>query len=94
VLSYLCAGRPLLAALPPDNLAAKVVEASGAGLMVEPDDGHGLVEAARRLLQDSDLRERLGTAGRAYAEKTFDISTVGDRFEEVIASVVPASSRS
>jgi glycosyltransferase involved in cell wall biosynthesis len=93
VLSYLCAGRPLLAALPRDNLAAKVVEASGAGLMVEPDDAGGLVAGARRLLEDPDLRERLGAAGRAYAERTFDISSVGDRFEEVIASVVPASSR-
>ncbi|MBA3717025.1 MAG: glycosyltransferase family 4 protein, partial [Actinobacteria bacterium] len=94
VLSYLCAGRPLLAALPSDNLAAKVVESSGAGVLVEPDDAEGLVEGARRLLGDADLRARLGAAGRAYAEKTFDIAAIGDRFEEVISSVVPGSSRS
>jgi len=94
VLSYLCAGRPLLAALPSDNLAAKVVESSGAGVLVEPDDAEGLVESARRLLGDPDLRARLGAAGRGYAERTFDIAAIGDRFEEVIASVVPASSRS
>ncbi len=52
VLSYLCAGRPLLAALPHDNLAARVIESSGAGLRVEPDDDAGLVEGARRLLAD------------------------------------------
>jgi putative colanic acid biosynthesis glycosyltransferase WcaI len=94
VLSYLCAGRPLLAALPSDNLAAKVVEASGAGLLVEPDDAEGLVDGGRRLLGDPQLRERLGAAGRAYAERTFDIGAIADRFEGVIASVVPASSRS
>jgi colanic acid biosynthesis glycosyl transferase WcaI len=94
VLSYLCAGRPLLAALPQDNLAARVVERSGAGVLVEPDDAEGFVAGARRLLADAALRQRLGQAGRDYAERTFDIAAVGDRFEEVIASVVPASSRS
>ena len=91
VLSYLCAGRPLLAALPPDNLAAKVVESTGAGVLVEPDDAEGLIAGARRLLEDDALRAQLGANGRAYAERTFDIAAIGDRFEEVLVSV---SSRS
>ena len=33
VLSYLCAGRALLAAVPSDNLAAEVVRSSGGGLL-------------------------------------------------------------
>jgi colanic acid biosynthesis glycosyl transferase WcaI len=90
VLSYLCAGRPLLASLPADNLAAKVVESSGGGLLVEPDDAGGLVEGARRLLGDAELRERLGSAGRAYAERTFDIRAIANRFEEVLSSAVSA----
>jgi colanic acid biosynthesis glycosyl transferase WcaI len=94
VLSYLCAGRPLLAALPAENLAAKVVAASGAGVVVEPDDAAGLVEGARRLLEDAELRASLGSSAREYAERTFDITTIGDRFEEVITSAVSRSSRS
>ena len=94
VLSYLCAERPLLAALPASNLAATVVESSRAGIVVEPDDADRLVEAARTLLSDAELRSRLGRAGREYAERTFDIRRIADRFEEVIASVAPSSSRS
>jgi glycosyltransferase involved in cell wall biosynthesis len=90
VLSYLCAGRPLLASLPADNLAARVVESSGGGLLVEPDDAGGLVEGARRLLADDELRARLGAAGRAYAERTFDIGAIADRFEKVLESAVSA----
>jgi glycosyltransferase involved in cell wall biosynthesis len=90
VLSYLCAGRPLLASVPADNLAARVVESSGGGLLVEPDDAGGLVEGARQLLADDELRARLGTDGRAYAERTFDIGRIADRFEDVLASVVSA----
>jgi putative colanic acid biosynthesis glycosyltransferase WcaI len=87
VLSYLCAGRPLLAALPHDNLAARIIETSGAGMRVDPDDAESLVEGARRLLEDAVLRERLGAAGRAYAERTFDIEAIADRFESVLESV-------
>jgi putative colanic acid biosynthesis glycosyltransferase WcaI len=87
VLSYLCARRPLLAALPPDNLAARVIHESSAGIVVEPDDAEGLEEGARRLLSDPGLRERLGAEGRSYAERTFDIRTIGDRFEVILESV-------
>ena len=83
VLSYLCAGRPLLAAVPAENLAAAVVRASGAGVVVDPDDEDGVVAAARRLV-DGDDRVALGRAARTYAERTFDIAAVGGRFEEVL----------
>jgi putative colanic acid biosynthesis glycosyltransferase WcaI len=87
VLSYLCAARPLLAALPPENLAATVVAASGAGVLVAPDDADGLIDGARMLLADAELRRRLGAAAREYAESAFDIGSIGDRFERVLLSV-------
>jgi len=90
VLSYLCAERPLLAALPSDNLAAEVVESSGGGIVVAPDDLDGLVDGARRLLDDAALRHRLGAAGRAYAERTFQLREIGDEFVSVIESAVSA----
>ena len=90
VLSYLCAGRPLLAAVPAENLAASVVRASGAGVVVDPDDEPGVVAAARRLL-DADEGAALGRAAREYAERTFDIGAVTDRFEEVLMTAADAS---
>ena len=87
VLSYLCAARPLLASIPHENLAAKVVATSGGGLVVDPDDAVEFVDAARRLLDDPAERSRLGSAARAYADETFDIHEIGDRFEHVLESV-------
>ena len=49
VLSYLCAGRPLLLAVPKENLAAKIVVECGAGLVVEPSDLAGFCAAARQV---------------------------------------------
>ena len=36
VLSYLCAGRPIVLAAPSSNLAASIVKEAGAGIVVEP----------------------------------------------------------
>jgi colanic acid biosynthesis glycosyl transferase WcaI len=84
VLSYLCAGRALLAAVPHDNLAAEVIRRSGGGVLVEPGDEAGLVAGAMRLLADGGLREDLGRKGRRYAEENFDVATIGDRFEPIL----------
>ena len=84
VLSYLCAGRALLAAVPSDNLAADVVRRSGGGVLVEPGDEAELVAGATRLLADGGLREELGRRARRYAEGSFDIATIGDRFESIL----------
>ena len=88
VLSYLCAGRPLLGAIPPENLAARVIERARAGVAVSPLDRTGFLEAAATLAGDAALRERLGEAGRRYAEAHFDVNAIADRFEQVIGPAV------
>ena len=84
VLSYLCAGRALLAAVPSDNLSAEVVRRSGGGVLVEPGDEADLVAGATRLLVSGSLREELGRQARRYAEENFDVATIADRFEPIL----------
>ena len=83
VLSYLCAGRALLAAVPSDNLAAEVVRRSGGRVLVEPGNEADLVAAASRLLANEGLG-RNSPAERAGTPKSFDIATIGDRFESIL----------
>jgi glycosyltransferase involved in cell wall biosynthesis len=85
VLSYLCAGRPVLLAVPRENLAARLVEREGAGIVVDPSDAEGFVVAANRLRSDPGLRKRMGAAGRAYAERAFPIDRVASKFEDVLS---------
>jgi colanic acid biosynthesis glycosyl transferase WcaI len=87
VLSYLCAGRPILISAPKGNLAARIVAEAGAGFAVAPDDSDGFVERARLLRADPELRARMGMSGRAYAERHFDVAAIGDRFEAVFRRV-------
>jgi glycosyltransferase involved in cell wall biosynthesis len=84
VLTYLAAGRPILAAIPRTNLAAHTIADARAGIVVEPDNTAGLVAAARDLMQDSDARSRLGKNAREYAMRTFAISSIADQFESIL----------
>jgi colanic acid biosynthesis glycosyl transferase WcaI len=84
VLTYLCAARPLLVSVPSDNLAARIVERSGGGLVVPPGDTPAFVAAAERLLGDVEQRARLGDRARAYAESRFDAASIMRRFEEIL----------
>lgn len=88
VLSYLCAGRPIVLSAPPDNLAARILTDSGAGTVVPPGDPDGFVDAVRAYLSDPDQAARAGEAGRRYAETHFDLDRVADRFEAVIKSAL------
>ncbi len=90
VLSYLCAGRPIILSAPRDNLAARILEESGAGTVVEPGDLDGFVSAAKAYLDDSEKAQAAGRAGRAYAETHFNLDRVADRFEAVIDQALSA----
>jgi glycosyltransferase involved in cell wall biosynthesis len=88
VLSYLCAGRPVLAAIPDANLAGRIVLDNQAGLVVRPDDEEAFVAAAMRLSSDDDLRRQFGRNGRRYAEHSFPITVIADRFEQLLAGAI------
>src|SRR5439155_26727098 len=45
IFEYLAAERPILAAVPPDGAAAKLVRETGAGSVVAPEDEKGIREA-------------------------------------------------
>ena len=87
VLTSLCAKRPLLLAMPLENLAARIVDKNEAGIVVEPDDVSVFLEGAERLKEDKKLREQMGKNGRRYAEEHFDIGKITDRFEAILSGL-------
>jgi glycosyltransferase involved in cell wall biosynthesis len=88
ILTYLCAGRAILAAMPAENLGARTLVGSGAGVVVDPNGEQAFVTEALRLLDDPDRRAQLGRAGRTYAETAFDPTAIADAFEAVLESAV------
>lgn len=83
VLTYLCAGRPILGSVSKANLAARIITGSHAGIVEEPGDYDALLAAAKRLETDAAERQAMGANARAYAEKTFDIHTIAAKFDSI-----------
>jgi colanic acid biosynthesis glycosyl transferase WcaI len=87
ILCYLCAGRPLILAAPRDNHAASVVEQSEAGMVISPDRSEELLNAAKSLMENAELRARYASNARAYANRSFNIASIVDRFLESFSKI-------
>jgi Glycosyltransferase len=83
VLTYLCAERPLLLAVPIENLAARMVNESQAGMAVDPSNRRAFLDAAVSLFNDEKKRYTYGRNARRYAEEHFNITYIAERFENL-----------
>lgn len=92
ILNYLCAGRPVLGAMPLVNQASITILEAQAGLVVEPTDSEGFLAAARQL-KTGRAAASMGQNGRAYAEAHYNIAAIGQRFIEVFNRACQASGR-
>jgi glycosyltransferase involved in cell wall biosynthesis len=86
ILSYHCAGRPIVASIPAENLATRILAASGGGVVVPPGSTSTFAEAVVDLLCDEERCNRLGSQAREWAERTFAIRDIADSFEHVVAT--------
>lgn len=64
VLEALAAGVPVV--LPAKGAFPELVESTGGGLLVDPDDPHALADGLYRLVRDVESRRRFGLAGREH----------------------------
>jgi colanic acid biosynthesis glycosyl transferase WcaI len=85
ILSYLCAGRPIVLAINSDNLAAKTIAESKSGFVVRPGDARGFVDAVTRLVTHAGERFERGRNARAYAEEAFNLDSVVEKFTTILA---------
>jgi colanic acid biosynthesis glycosyl transferase WcaI len=90
VLSYLCAGRPTLAAVPAENLAHRLLADTKSGVVVEPNDRAGFLVAASKLFEDDALREQLARAATAYSREAFNIERIAARFTDIVVGATPS----
>jgi len=66
LLTYMAAGRAVLAAVSETSEAAQQIRRANCGVLVPPDTPEALVAAALSLQRDSSQRQELGANGRAY----------------------------
>lgn len=83
--SIMGVGRPVIAVVPPDGEAAKVVKESQCGFVVQPGNSKELEKAITRLHGNPALRTELGRNGRRFAELHFDLKSALTAVEKVLS---------
>lgn len=66
------------------------IEPGVSGVLVPPRDARALAAAVQDLASDADRRQAMGQAGRALAEREFDIRKIVRKQLELYESLVPA----
>ncbi len=84
VLSYFCAGRPVLAAIPESNLAARLVKNHFLGIVVSPLAEKDFLAAAAQLQDHPEAGRQYGRNARLYAEEHFDFDRICQRFLSIL----------
>jgi glycosyltransferase involved in cell wall biosynthesis len=77
-------GKPIILGVAGES--AELLEDSGAGICVEPENVDQLVAALRKLANSEALRLELGDRGQSYVKTRFDRRMLADSYEQVLAA--------
>ena len=86
ILEYMALGKPVVATNCYGNLES-VVDGK-TGFLTRPHDPEQMSKRIRQLLQNPELRERMGRAGRERIEKDFNFKKMTDAYFQVYRSLV------
>ncbi|MBQ7038210.1 MAG: glycosyltransferase family 4 protein [Clostridia bacterium] len=75
---------PIVASFDTDSELARVLDETGAGLCVEPEDDAALADALRLCCEKMDQLDKLGANGRAYVEENLSAEICTAKYIEVI----------
>jgi colanic acid biosynthesis glycosyl transferase WcaI len=82
IMSIMAAGRPLIAGLPLQGDAPKIVEAAHCGICIEAENPRALAEATAKIFQNPALAAEYGECGRKFVEHHFSLEVCATLYEE------------
>jgi glycosyltransferase involved in cell wall biosynthesis len=86
IFEIMAGRRPIIACL--EGEAARILEKSGAALVVSQENLENLEKAVRKLCDNQDLRQQMGQNGREFVIRHFDRRVLARHYEEVLASAI------
>ena len=81
--SILAAGRPMLAAIDPNTEIPNMLQQSGAGVAVEPDNGPAFIEALSHMASRRIQLQEMGNSGRKWVETHASPASVAAQYEAI-----------
>jgi glycosyltransferase involved in cell wall biosynthesis len=83
ILSIMAAGRPVLASLPLDGDAPRLISEAQAGMCLPPGEPALLAEAILKFSQDEVRGDQMGANGRHYAVQHLSLQSCVGRLEDL-----------
>lgn len=88
ILSIMAAGRPILASLPLNGDAPRLLAAARAGLSIPPESPTFMTDTILKLYQDPKKLKKMGSAGREYAVNHLSLDVCVTQLEKLFAQVI------
>jgi colanic acid biosynthesis glycosyl transferase WcaI len=86
MLEFMSCARPVILGV--DGQARQIVEAAGAGLVIEPENAGALVQAIIQLAANRELGAALGQKGREYILQHFSRGKTAGKYIDVLHTLV------
>jgi glycosyltransferase involved in cell wall biosynthesis len=88
VMSYLSAGKPIVASIDPNNASAKILTEIGAGIVISPDDqAFEFVNAVNKIMSNNKLAIAMSKAGIKYSTEHFNSTMAAEFFIKQIINI-------
>jgi len=86
MLEFMSCARPVILGV--EGQAREIVEASGAGLVIEPENAGALTHAITQLAADRELRTTLGQKGREHILRNFSRVRTAEKYIQILQRVI------
>ena len=83
---YISLGLPVINNYP--GWLAEIITQNQCGIAIPPENPEAFADSLIKLKDNPNLREKMGKNGRQLAENEFDRNRLGERFVDVLESVV------
>ena len=85
VLSYLCAGKPILMHGPKNNLASRIIDKNKCGLISSSKNFKELENNLSNMME-ADSIEFMSSNAKDYADKNFSVKVIEKKFKSIITT--------
>ncbi len=87
IMSYLSAGKPIVASVDPKNASAAILQDTGAGIVVSPDSSaDDFSQAVTKIISNTQLAISMSEASTKYSRGNFDGTKAAEFFVKQIQS--------
>jgi len=87
LLSIMAAGIPVLAALPLDGDAPKIIKESKCGICISPENPQLFAQELIKMYEDEQLRKEMGNRGREYVVGHYSLESCAKRYRDIFKQI-------